>query len=148
MRSFEIFDFWLIACMVPPLWKGGGPERTAAVLIGIAVIVTKLAVEGMNLTYQTANPIVVLLDIALAAALFGLALKANRMWTMLLASLQLCVVMGHIAKLALTQLDPLAYYVILTKWAYLITALPAVGAIRHQLRLRSFKVDQSWSPSR
>jgi len=148
MRAFEMFDLWVIVCMVPPLWKGGGPERIAAVLIGIAALATKLSVEGLQLSYRTASPVVVLLDIALAAALFGLALKANRMWTMLLASLQMCVVMAHVAKLAITQLDPLAYYVILTKWAYLTAALPVVGAIRHQLRLRSFKVDQSWSPSR
>jgi hypothetical protein len=148
MRVFQMFDLWLIVCMVPPLWKGGGPERIAAALIGVAAVATKLSVEGLHLSYRTASPIIVLLDIALAAALFGLALRANRMWTILLASLQLCVVMAHVAKLAITQLDPLAYYVILTKWAYLTAALPAVGAIRHQLRLRSFNVDQSWSPVR
>lgn len=148
MHAFEMFDLWVIVCIVPPLWKGGGPERIAAVSIGIAALATKVSVEGFQLSYRTASPVVVLLDIALAAALICLAMKANRIWTMLLASLQMCVVLAHIAKLAITQLDPLAYYVILTKWAYVTAALPAVGAIRHQLRLRSFKVDQSWSPSR
>jgi hypothetical protein len=148
MRGVELFDLWLFACMVPSLWKGGGPERIAALLVAVTALSTKLSVESLHLGYRSASPIVVAIDVVLAAALFLLALKANRMWTMLLASLQLCVVLAHVAKLAISQLDPLAYYIILTKWAYLIALMPVVGAVRHQLRMRAFLVDRSWSPAK
>jgi hypothetical protein len=145
MRGLELYDGWLLLCIVPALVKGGSPERAAAILILTAAWTTKLSVEGLHLDYRVASPLIIMIDVALAGVLYGLAMKANRVWTLLLASLQLFIVLAHVAKLIMPTLDPLAYYIILTKLAYPVAAIPAVGALRHQLRLRALKIDEPWT---
>lgn len=146
-RLLEPFDLWLFVCMVPALWKGGAPERVAAAGIVVASLATKFAIETTHAAYRTANPVAIVVDLALAAFLVVLTLRANRFWPMLVAALQTCVVVAHVAKLANPELDPLAYYLILTKWSYAIALVPALGAVRHQLRLSKCSVDRPWRRS-
>lgn len=146
-RLVEPFDLWLFGCMIPALWKGGAPERVAAAGIVVAALATKISVETTRTAYRTASPAVIFVDVMMAVFLVVLTLRANRFWPMVIAALQTCVVVAHVAKLANPELDPLAYYLILTKWSYVIALVPAIGAVRHQARLSKCRVDEPWHRS-
>jgi hypothetical protein len=86
-------------------------------------------------------------DTLLLVALIWLALRANRVWTIVLAGLHLAAVFVHLAKAAYPQLPPFGYALFLQLWAYPMLLTTAIGIRCHQVRLRRFGTYPDWKPT-
>lgn len=129
--------------------KGGQPEKAcAATFLGMAagdrlyhaLITRAYELETVDLWHFG-------LDIAVLAALIPIALRANRLYPMLLAAFQIIAVNAHIARDAFTQITPFAYAVmyIMPSYAQLIILACGVGA--HVRRHDRFGPYRDWRSS-
>jgi hypothetical protein len=88
---------------------------------------------------------VLLVDLAMLAPLFWLALRANRQWPMPMAAMQALQVLGHLMKLAQPTILPLLYWLDRVAWAYPMLVLLALGTLRHANRVRRLGAEPPWS---
>jgi hypothetical protein len=90
---------------------------------------------------------VFLVDVACLVGFLILALRADRVWTLWLAALQVIGTAAHAIKLADPDLIGRAYAFALAFWSYPMLLLIVLGTWRHQRRLSQTGVDRSWSSS-
>lgn len=130
------------------LWRGGGPERAAAVIVVIGTILAFVA-EPLGLhPYGSVAIGMFLLDLAMMVAFQILALRADRFWTIWVAGLQQAAVLVHITRAIAPDIAPLAYAIGLKAWSYVILMLIIAGTWRHHRRLQIYGSDRCWSPIR
>lgn len=127
-------------------WKAGGkPERGAMLAQGFALLVTVstgfLRVSGDFLSLLLGW---LLADVLLLVLLVALALKANRLWTIVIAGLQLAAVFVHLAKILYPALPAFGYALFLQMWAWPMLLSTAIGVRNHQRRLRRHGTDPDW----
>ncbi len=126
---------WAGACGYAAV-RGGAPERIAAGALVVAVIGTWLSATLAIAPYHTIVAGVAITDLALFGVLVGIALVSTRFWPMLMASMQGCGLLGHLAKPLGPDIIPEAYFAIVAFWSFPIVLLLAGATWRHRMRLR------------
>ena len=87
-------------------------------------------------------------DGLLLVALTAIALRADRLWPIVLAGLQLSASFVHLTKTIFPDLPAPGYAVFLQMWAWPMLAVTAWGTHRHQQRVRCFGSEPDWKVRR
>src|SRR3569623_2118754 len=146
MLRVAFFFLSLVLVLGYTLWRGGGPERSVAVLLLLAAAATILA-RPVGPNFIDVEIGVLLVDIVLFLGLLAVAIQAERFWPLWMTALQGIVVAGHGAKAVNPHVVPWAYGALLAFWAYPMLALLAVATWRHRQRLKRFGTARSWTRS-
>jgi hypothetical protein len=127
---------------------GGRPERLAMLAQGLALLLT-LATGFLTVSggFWKEVPGWLAADALLLMGLTWLALRANRLWPIVLAGLQLATMFAHLAKALYPHLPALGYAVLLQMWAWPMLLTTAIGVRAHQLRERRHRSVPDWKPS-
>jgi hypothetical protein len=145
MLPVPVYFAILLACWAYSLWRGGGPEKVGASIIGIGSILSEALVSAAPIRFSGVEMGVFAVDVATLVACVALALVAERFWPLWVAALQLIGTAGHAVKLVDASIIRLAYAIILAFWTYPMLLLIVVGTHRHQVRLARAGGDKSWS---
>lgn len=127
------------------LFRGGAPERSAAIMYLGAYALSNLVTQVYNENYNNVQWLVLAIDFALLGALVGLALRANRYWGIWAASFQLIAVVAHLAMIMFPSIGARAYAMALLLWSYAVLPLLIAATFRHQRRVSCFGSDPAWS---
>lgn len=134
--TWELVSFWflLVVACVYAQRRGGKPERLIATLLVVASVLTVVCRANVSIRYSSIDLGVVLIDAILLVGLSIVAVRADRVWPIPLASLQSIVVLGHFCKLVNPELWRLGYALMTTAPAYPAVMLLIVGIYRHDRR--------------
>ncbi|WP_218843554.1 MULTISPECIES: hypothetical protein [unclassified Sphingomonas] len=136
MTEIVAFLLLIAAVTIHAAWRGGAPERCAAVAMLLAAIATSLTDLKAPLPFRTVQWQLVWIDAALFAVLFFIALTANRFWPLWIAAIQCLALGAHASRAFASDILPLAYWFILGKLAYPMLLLLVIGTERHHRRSR------------
>ena len=139
-----LFNIMLLASCAIATFRGGAPEKIASGLLLTSGVLSYLSGANPH-GFQHVEWDVFGIDCALLAALFVLAMRANRYWPLWITSMQLATVFSHLALAALNTRMPWAYATAETIWSFPMVAILAIGALRHHTRKTQFGVDLPWS---
>jgi hypothetical protein len=147
LGPFLFLGFFAVS-VVYSAWRGGVPERWAAALLLVGLIASASAgvIQIQGAFHGLSLPLAIV-DTVLAFALVLLALLANRIWVIPLASCQIAAALGHFAKLVAPDIVPLGYAFLVSIWGWPMTALLAFGAWCHNKRAMTGYLDRPWRPS-
>lgn len=129
--------------------RGAGPERTAAAIMLLIFALDPIyhAIWGNLTVYMHLNVGHLSID-ACAMALFLLvALRANRRWTILMASAQALAVLSHFLRFISPDMNPFVYAAFSRVPSYLQILLLFVGTERHRRRQNRIGKYPSWLTS-
>lgn len=138
-----VFNLMLTAVCGYALWRGGAPERIAALLFAGAAGLTYASMYSYG--FRAISEFYLLVDIGLLVAIGALSLWADRFWPIWVAALQLVVLAVHGVRAIHPDLLPFIYYVATAKLAYPMILLLAIGTLRHRARLSRWGSDLAWS---
>ena len=147
MERALLFTGLLLLASAYALVRGGKPERYAAFMYLIAFVASALSAQFGRELYHTINWGIVAIDIALALSLGGLALRANRFWTIWATSIQIVAIFAHLAKLLVPEIAAMAYEITLLVWSYAAIPVLMTATYRHNERIRQNGAELSWSPT-
>ncbi|WP_294394475.1 hypothetical protein [uncultured Sphingomonas sp.] len=142
-HQFVFLILWAGACGYAA-WRGGAPERIAAAAILLAATGTRWADE-LVAPYESVVGGVLLIDLVLLGILLWLALASTRFWPMLMTSMHMCGLLGHLSKPLGPEIIPKAYYASVAFWGFPVVLLLAVATWRHRRRLARYGVDYAWT---
>lgn len=126
-------------------WRGGPPEKYAAIVIMVWVIASVGYSQVFGAPdFGSVDPGYAILDGAELIAIMVLALHANRLWPLWAAAAQLICVSGHIA--AFIQPDGMrrAYWVMTQIPPFIQIVALALGALAHAGREKRIGPYRSW----
>lgn len=141
------FVLTFAGCLIFSLIFGGKPERASALALLSALILTIFAIllrSGVGFGTLAHN--LALIDCLLLLCLTGIALRANRLWTIVLAGLQLSLVLVHASKALYPALPAASYGIFAQFWAWPMIVTLAVGTRNHRERVRRFGHERDWKP--
>lgn len=129
------------------LWCGGGPERlTAATFVaGVAASAT-LGLFEMAGGFASVPVRLLAIDSAYAVVCILVALRANRLWTIMFAGCQLLAVLVHLARFAAPSMIPTSYAFLTVIWSWPMLILLVAGTLVHRRRLTSGRFVPDWKP--
>lgn len=128
------------------LWKGAAPERAVAgVFLGMMVsdriyhliFGNVVRLESIDLGHA-------LIDLAAMVAFVTIALRANRMYTLWIAALQLTAVNAHLAREMTQAMTPIAYVILYIAPSYFQLLVQGIGLWAHRRRLARYGPYRSW----
>jgi hypothetical protein len=119
-----LFGLVLAGVILTALALGGRDERSAAVAIILATLVTPFVQSG---GYAATEIGVVLVDLGLFLVLAALALRSARFWPMWAAGFQLGALAVHAAAARLPHILPAVYAETLVIWSYPVLGALALG---------------------
>ncbi|WP_447526387.1 hypothetical protein [Parasphingorhabdus sp. NYA22] len=134
----------ILCCSYGLIW-GGRPERFAVIIVMVGFFLTIAVAAPVSERFSHVEVSIFLVDTAMLASFFYLALNAERFWTIWLCAMQSIQVLTHLPIMVIPELLPQAYGAVAAIWAYPMLIVLTVGTYRHQQRLRRFGVDKSWS---
>ncbi len=143
-QSIIYYSLLSLACGFA-LWRGGGPERTVALLFVVASIASDNAYAIGSEKYLNVELGVLVIDVTLLAALIAVMLRANRFWPIAMVSLHGLGVLAHWVRAQEAGMIPPTYNALLSLWSYPMLLILVVATIRHRRRRRSGG-DPSWRP--
>ncbi len=141
-------QIWLLAMGLTcgfALWRGGRPERLAALACATAWIISVVVYNYRN--WVDPQWSVLGVDVALLAALIGLTLTTDRVWLLFASAFQLLGVVIHIAIMADPKVTGLPYIRGLVIWSYLVIFALAWGVWSHWRTTRQADTDAA-APAR
>lgn len=144
MNHVLIYATLFLCCSGLAMILGGAPERVATVLFVAGNVLSIIVQRPFGSAWVTIETAVFVVDILLFVALIGLALVADRYWTIWLASLQGITVLMHLAAAGSPAFIAPAYYSAVAASGYPMAVLLAIGAWRHHRRLTIFGSDGAW----
>ena len=145
MLNSVVFAVLLLASCLYALRRGGAPERIGAVVYLLAAFGTLAVVSNPAGRYAAVEVGIVVIDLLMLAALFTLALRAERFWPIWATGIHIIAAAGHAIKLAEPELMRWAYAFVLAFWSYPMLLILVIGTRGHQARLKRAGVDPSWS---
>lgn len=145
MLPVQIFLAILALCLGYAALRGGAPERLCAAIFAMAYILSIIAQSGPAVRFQGVEVGVLAVDVAVLLALLALAIRADRLWTLWVAALQIIGTAGHAVKLADPEVLRSGYAIALALWAYPQLLLLLLGTWNHRRRLARSGADPSWS---
>lgn len=146
MTHIVVFYVVQLAACWFALRSGGLPERLTSAALLAAAVGGSAATIWSPYRFQTVDPTLLALDLALLLVLMGVAAAANRFWPIWLSALHLITVTVHGVKAFQPDLVPWMYAAALGKMAYPMMALLAIGTERHRRRRSLYGSDPDWSP--
>lgn len=129
------------------LWRGGGPERTVALLFVAASIASDNAYAIGTDKYLNVELGVLLVDLALLASLAAVMILANRFWPIAMVSLHALGVLAHWVRAQEASMFAPTYNALLSLWSYPMLLILVMATVRHRRRLRQSGADPSWRRS-
>lgn len=142
------FNVFLALCLLYSLRCGGQPERAAMLAQVGAATLTIIAIRILPRfsTFTGLAHALFTIDVGLLLALTALALRANRLWTIVLAGLQLSTVIVHVSKAVFPALPAASYGIFAQFWAWPMLITTLVGTRSHWTRIRRFGQERDWKP--
>ncbi|MEP9357433.1 hypothetical protein [Sphingomonas sp. KR3-1] len=145
MWHVMLFYFLLAGSSAYALWKGGAPERIAAVIILLATLFTLLVAPDKSWVFGSVHAGIFLVDLSMFVALVALALHADRFWPLWMSAMQGFGVFGHISVWLAPSIKPVVYAATHAIASYPILILLAFATYRHLRRVSANGADPSWA---
>jgi hypothetical protein len=142
--------FWLTFAAL--LWllslayrHGGQPEKLAAIAYVTAFMIVPIIrlISGPG-TFESFDLVLFVVEMLILIIVFCIALKANRLWPLFSAALQLFVVSAHVAKLIELKGMIGVYWGMTTIPTYLQFVLLYISVRMHSIRLRQRGLYPDW----
>ena len=136
----------LLSLILIALWRGAGPERwSAAVFIGMFVLDRFYHfVLGPGAHYGTIDLGHFCIDLIATIAFVAIALRANRIYPLCLAALQVVAVISHVVRAISVAVAGGAYSILMIAPSYLQIAVFGGGLCLHLRRSQKFPHYPSW----
>jgi hypothetical protein len=134
------FQIALTVVAVAYCWRRGGqPERAAAAVIPAMYLLDLLyhVIWGQVTTYDRVNVGHLVLDTAALFVFVLIAVRANRWWTIWLASAQIVAVVSHFLRGITSAMHPWVYAAMTRGPSWLEIMLLFVGTALYQYRRRA-----------
>jgi hypothetical protein len=135
-----------LACLAYVISVGGRPERAAIMAQLVALLFSLIAVSFRSIPGRSLPIGLALVDLALAVALTLLATRANRLWPIVLAGMQVATVFAHLAKLLSFPLPAAGYVIFVQFWSWPMLIVTAIGTYKHHERTRRLGQEPDWKP--
>lgn len=145
MSHVHIFLGCLALCCIVTWFRGGAPERVAALILLFGTLASMLVAPQSANGFNGFMVGLLLVDAAMFVAACGLAVCANRFWPMWLAALLGFGLYGHLLKFLLPGTWPLVYWMTQFFSSYPALILLMVAVRRHRLRVIATGADEPWS---
>jgi hypothetical protein len=129
-----VFDIFLLVSCVIAWFRGGDPEKKAAIMLFLAALLSWIVVERGENMFSHVEWRLFLVDLALAIALLVLAISADRYWPMWLTAFQIVSLLMHPAFGLSQSKMAFAYAIAAIAWSYPMLMILIVGTIRHRRR--------------
>lgn len=144
-RSVIQFVLMAVVCALA-IGKGGGPERaTALVILGMFTADRCYhLILHKGVTLASVDIFHAGLDLAATIALVVIALRANRMYTLWIAGLQLIALSAHLAREMTEAMSPIAYAILYILPSYFQISVLALGLLMHRKRLGLYGPYREW----
>ena len=142
--------FFTVLCLVAVislgLFLGSAPERWIAGLLLIDQIIDLLyfSTTGTAEAFATVSLWLFLWDLAIAAVLIAICIRANRVWVFPFCSAQIVIVIGHISAFAWHDGMQRAYWSMTQLPLGLQLVALLAGVARHVSRYRRHGPYRSW----
>ena len=138
-----------LALLAAALVWGAGPEKASAGTFAYMLLVNFPLhwILGPGRHYSTVDYGVLFTDATAAAMFLAIALRANRMYTLWLAGLQMISLASHPIREIDARMLPLAYSVMSIAPSYLELIVIAGGLACHVRRVRRYGPYRSWLSS-
>jgi hypothetical protein len=135
-----------VACLIFALFAGGKPERAAMAAQLVALLLSLSAISFRAIPVSGLPIGLALVDVGLALALCILALRANRIWPIVLAGMQVATIFAHLGRLLSFPLPAAGYVIFVQFWAWPMLIVTAIGTYKHHARARRFGEEPDWKP--
>lgn len=147
MLTARLIFFLLLTIIstIYALWRGGAPERIAAIIFICGYIATVAFQSPMKNRFHDLELGVFIVDGAVLVALVIVAIFANRYWTIWVAGFQIIQTLSHLPRLLVPDILPQAYGEMISFWGYPMVVILMAGTYRHQGRLKQKGTDVPWS---
>jgi hypothetical protein len=135
-----------LVCLAYVFRSGGKPERSAMLAQLVALLLSMIAISFRSIPISGLPLGLALVDVGLAIALTIVALKANRLWPIVLAGMQVATLFAHLARAFGFPLPAAGYIIFVQFWSWPMLAVTATGAYNHRSRIRRFGKEPDWKP--
>lgn len=138
-----IFGVLFVAAMI---W-GGGPERAVAIVWLVVFELSGPATDflfGSGRELASIDPFSAGRDLVAGGLWIGIALYANRNYTLWVAAMQILAIFGHLSRGLSEIMSPIAYQIMIEVPAWSQLLLLAIGLTRHILRKRKYGAYRDW----
>lgn len=140
------FAAMMAVCFAFAFIAGGRPERVAMSAQLVAFALSLLAMSFTWSRWQELPVALAVIDVTLALGLTALALKANRLWPILLAGMQIAAVFAHLAMTLSFPLPTAGYAIFVQLWGWPMLIVSAGGTYCHKRRVAKHGEEQDWKP--
>jgi hypothetical protein len=141
---FLIFFGLLSAACLFAWWRGGGPERAVAAMFLIAWLVSVLIHSPTPRQYHGVEIQTLAVDTLLLVGLLAVSRRANRAWPVVATSLQLLIVLAHLARALNPFQFPFVYMVMVVTWPFIQLLILIAGTAFHWRRTVIQGAEPSW----
>ena len=126
------------------LRRGSGPERAIATVLSASLLfsVVRVMMRGPD-DFTGLDPILVLIDLAVFAAVLRVALRANRMWPLVIAAMQLIVLLAHVYTLLKVGANQV-YWAMMAFPQYIQMLVLGIGVVCHLMRYARIGRYRDW----
>lgn len=136
---------WAV-CIAALVW-GGGPERAVAIVWLVFFELVPggyaLATDG-GFKLDGVAPLYATIDFVAVVCWVGIALYANRNYTLWIAAMQVLAITAHLARGLVEAISSVAYVTMVSVPGWFQLLLLAVGLIRHIYRKRRYGEYRDW----
>lgn len=147
MVQFAFFVALLLTVQLVAWWRGGAPERLMASAFLMAWIVSFLVDRPAAGGFEQVWLPILLVDLALLVMVMGIALKANRRWPLIIASMQLIIILAHGARALDPAMMPRVYQTMTWLWPYVQMLVLLVATLAHHHFYRRHGSVAAWTSS-
>lgn len=140
------FAATFLVCLIYVYSAGGGPERLAILAQLVAFLLSIVAISFRWMRFEGLPLGLVMIDVALAVALTFLSLKANRLWPIVLAGMQVATLFAHLAKILSFPLPAAGYAIFVQFWGWPMLIVTALGTYNHRARIEKYGPERDWKP--
>ena len=139
----------LLALVLLALWRGAGPERWSALVFVGLLIVDRLyhQISGRGALYGAMDIGHFCMDLVATVAFVAIALRANRIYPLWLAGLQVTAVISHIIRAISPAIAGGAYSILMILPSYFQIVVFGVGIVLHLRRIKKQPHYRSWLTS-
>lgn len=144
MVFFILFVGLIATACLFAWWRGGGPERAVAVMFLTAWLASIATRAPFPQRYQGVAYHTLVIDILLLVGLLAVARRANRVWPVLITSLQALIVLAHLARMASPHQIAFVYLVMTTAWPFIQLLIVIAGTAFLWRRTAIQGAEPSW----
>ena len=133
----HVFLFWslMAGCCGYALVYGGAAERVVAIVFLGGDVLSDIAMSPYAVRYARFETGTFLVDLAMAALLFAVAIRSRRYWPMWMCAFQSVQLGSHFAGLLEPAILRLTYGLLISLWAYPMLLLLAIATLRKRMRM-------------